>query len=106
VTSWITLPETAAAIAAAGRSRRLSRRATTTALRRLRSAWDSVAALDADAHVCRLAERLATRHGLRGMDAVHLATALLLADARPIVVTWDLALRRAARVDGLAIAVT
>jgi len=39
------------------------------------------------------------------MDAIHLASALLVADARPVVVTWDVELRRAASAEGLAVAV-
>ena len=105
VTSWISFAETAAAIAAARRSRRLSRTTAKSALRRLEGEWESVAALNADVHVCRSAGALAERHALRGMDAIHLASALLLATARPIFVTWDAELRRAARAEGLAVAI-
>jgi hypothetical protein len=50
------------------------------------------------------AVELAVVHSLRGMDAVHLATALLVRHAEPVVVTWDDDLARAARAEGLAVA--
>jgi hypothetical protein len=39
------------------------------------------------------------------MDAIHLASAVLLAEAEPVVVTWDVALQRAAQAEGLAVSV-
>ena len=94
VSSTITYTETSAAIAAARRARRLSRTKMNAALRTLNAKWDLVASLDADARVARSAGALAVRHVLRGMDAIHLASAML--------VTWDAELRRAARAEGLA----
>ena len=61
-------------------------------------------ALDVDETVARMAGSLAETHGLRGMDAIHLASASLLADARPVVVTWDAELRKAAQAEGLSVA--
>ena len=75
------------------------------ALRRLQSEWDAVEALDVDEATSEAASTLAVRHGLRGMDALHLASAVLVADAQPLVVTWDAALRRAASAEGLLVAV-
>lgn len=77
--------------------------AMTEALRRLRTEWETVDALDVDEHTATRAGSLAVKHGLRGMDAIHLASALLFARARPIVVTWDCELRRAASAEGLAV---
>lgn len=79
--------------------------ATTEALWRLRSEWETVDALDVDEHIATEAGSLAVKHGLRGMDAIHLASALLFARARPVVVTWDAELRRAASSEGLAVVV-
>jgi hypothetical protein len=39
------------------------------------------------------------------MDAIHLASAVLLAEAEPVVVTWHVALHRAAQAEGLAVSV-
>lgn len=38
------------------------------------------------------------------MDALHIATALSLDVARPVLVTWDARLARAAHDEGLAVA--
>jgi predicted nucleic acid-binding protein len=105
VSSWATYAETCAALASARRSRRLSRRAASEALRRLRSEWDAVEALDVDDELSHVAGQVAVRHGLQGMHAIHLASALTVAAASPVVVTWDAALRRAARSEGLAVSV-
>lgn len=75
------------------------------ALTRLRSEWDAVEAIDVDESTSAEAGSLAVRHGLRGMDAIHLASAVLLAEAEPVVVTWDAALQRAAQAEGLAVSV-
>jgi predicted nucleic acid-binding protein len=103
-TSWITLAETSAAIAAAECSRRLSRVATRAAVRTLEREWPAVTALTADGDVARRAAVLAIRHRLRGMDAIHLASAIPLLPARPVVVTFDRELARAARAEGLPVA--
>lgn len=104
VSSSVTYAETAAAIAAARRSRRLSRRAMNEALRQLRHEWNAVEALDADEQTSVAAARLAVRHGLSGMDAIQLASAMTFAEAHPVVVTWDAQLGRAALAEGLAVA--
>jgi predicted nucleic acid-binding protein len=75
------------------------------ALRTLDVRWPLVAAFDADDRVTRDAGTLAIRHGLHGMDAIHLASALVVAAARPLMVTWDADLQRAARAEGLAVSV-
>jgi hypothetical protein len=61
--------------------------------------------VDVDDEVSRVAGSIAVRHGLRGIDAIHLATVLIFVEARPVVVTWDSALQRAARREGLAVSV-
>ena len=101
VSSWITYTETAAAIASARRSGRISQRAMREALAGLQREWDAVEALDVDGSTSVDAAALAVRHGLRGMDAIHLASAVLFADVDPVLVTWDTALQRAARAEGL-----
>jgi hypothetical protein len=105
LTSWITFAEASAAVAAAARSRRISRRRASDAIRMLRAEWASVTVLDVDEITSRRAGELAGRHGLRGMDAVHLASAMLLAAAAPIFVTWDTDLHVAATAEGLQVTV-
>ena len=75
------------------------------ALRRLDAEWEAVTPVDVDDHLAQAAGTVAVRHGLRGMDAIHLASALVFAAARPVVVTWDTELRRAAQAAGLAVSV-
>ena len=105
LTSWITLAEVSAAIGRARRAQRISARRAFTALRSLEAEWPSVHPIDAEEVTGRYAGQLANRHGLRGTDAVHLASALLVGVARPVMVTWDKDLRRAASAEGLAVAV-
>jgi predicted nucleic acid-binding protein len=104
VTSWLSFAETRAAIAAARRSRRLSRALAARALRRFDEEWDHVTALIADELVARVAGTLVVRHRLRGVDGFHLASALPLRPARAVFVTFDLRLARAARTEGFAVA--
>jgi hypothetical protein len=73
------------------------------ALRRFRSEWLAIEAIDVDDVTSDAAGLLALRHGLRGMDAIHLASATLIAKARPVVVSWDVELLRAASAEGLAV---
>ena len=104
VASWITYAETRAAIAAAGRSRRLPSDAGTAALLRLEVEWGSISGLVADEETCRAAGVLAERHGLRGADGIQLAAALPFREARVLFVTFDVELGQAGRLEGLAVA--
>ena len=72
----------------------------TEALTRLQSEWDAVEAVDGDDSS---AAASSVRHGLRGMDAIHLASAIFSRKRKPVMVTWDATLRRAAQAEGLAI---
>lgn len=67
--------------------------------------WSSYAVVDVTESVIREGARLAERHRLRAYDAVHLASATALRDAgraEPMVfASWDAALERAARREGL-----
>ena len=75
------------------------------ALGRLDAEWEAVTSVDVDDRLVHTAGSIAVRHGLRGMDAIHLASALSFVRAKPLVVSWDHALRRAAQAEGLAISV-
>lgn len=104
VSSWVTYAETRAALAAARRSRRLSRAHATAAVRSLDEDWESLTALVADADTCRAAGELVGRHRLCGIDGVHLAASLPFRDARVLFVTFDRQLARAASAEGLVVA--
>ena len=46
---------------------------------------------------------MGVRHGLTGLDAIHVASAMTLADFAPVFVSWDERQRRAAAAEGLAV---
>ena len=52
--------------------------------------------------VCSAAEA-GVRHGLSALDAIHVASALVLRDADPTLVSWDEDQRRAAHAAGLRV---
>ncbi len=99
-TSVIAYAECRAAIARAGTARRVDAKA---AVRSLDQVWGSLHTLDVDALIARHAGELAARHLLRGMDALHLASGLELADGELEIAfaTFDRDLARAARAERL-----
>lgn len=103
-TSWITYTETTAALGAAWRLGRITRGQLRAHVRTLDADWGSVTALAVDRPVAESAGAVAVRCQLRGMDALHVASALALHTARPVLVTWDARLARAAHAEGLAVA--
>lgn len=60
--------------------------------------------VSADPVLARRAGELAEELGLRGYDAVHLATALELGDEEVVLVTWDRDLAHATERVGLGLA--
>lgn len=105
VASWIAFAEVSSAIVRARRAGRISSRKALSASRSLDAEWSTLSPIETEAVTGRYAGELAARHGLRGMDAIHLASALLVAAADPVMVTWDAELRGAAAAEGLAVAV-
>ena len=68
--------------------------------------WPVLFVIGVDESTARLAGELALRHRLRGMDAIHVASALEIAGDVPhelSFVSWDRAQREAARKEGLAV---
>ena len=59
--------------------------------------------VEADPGVVDTAAVVGVRHGLRGVDAIHIASAMQLADFGPTLVSWDERQRQAARAEGLRI---
>ena len=101
--SRVAHPEVRAALAAARRARRLDE----AGARAATEAWEELAPalrrVELTAEVEALAGDLADEHGLSGFDAVHLASALVVGAAAPVVLaTWDQRLARAAKEQGLA----
>jgi len=104
VSSILVYPEGRAALATAHRSGRISRQGFRSSLRTFEALHESLVSVGVDKYVARDAGRLATDLDLRGYDAVHLATALDLAEEELVFVTWDDDLARAADASGLATA--
>jgi predicted nucleic acid-binding protein len=104
VTSRLAYPEVRAAIAAATRDGRLDERGAKVARRRVGQLWSATFVLELTDDVARAAGDVSDALGLRGADAVHLASALSIAVGEFVFVAWDLRLRSAAVDSGLAIA--
>lgn len=101
ISSVIAYAECRSAIARAAKAGRLQAAA---AIRSLDQVWADVQTLDVDLRLSARAGELAGRHLLRGMDALHLATALEVAgpDIPVAFATLDRALASAARAERLA----
>lgn len=91
--------EVRAALAAADRARRRRR-----ANERVGELLDVVDFLEFDEEVALAAADVAEVHRLRANDAIHLASALDVADPELVILAWDADLRRAARDAGLTTA--
>ncbi len=103
VSSRLAYPEVRAALAAAGRSGRLGRRALEDAETLWAEIWSEVFVVALSEPIAFAAGDLATRHGLRGGDAVHLASAETMSTATVLFVAWDQRLREGAVARGLAV---
>ena len=102
--SRLVVPEVRAAIEAATRAHRLAR----PERRRALSLWDRYASglrmLELTPAVAAAAADLTARQVLGGADAVHLASALAVAEAGPVLAVWDGRLRAASRREGVRLA--
>lgn len=96
--------EVHAALAASHRNGHLARPQLEAALDGFDRFWAAIRAVELDAAVQRRAGELALAHGLRGADAIHLATALAIGDPELVVAAWDRRLAIAAREAGLWVA--
>ncbi|MGE5282582.1 MAG: type II toxin-antitoxin system VapC family toxin [Chloroflexota bacterium] len=63
--------------------------------------WVGFHVIELDQALAERAATLASEHGLRSLDAIHLAAALGLSVERRTVATWDARLHQAARERGL-----
>jgi predicted nucleic acid-binding protein len=64
---------------------------------------ESADLIEADAGVVDLAAVVGVRHGLRGMDAIHVASAMQLVEFGSTLVSWDDRQRAAAQAEGLTV---
>jgi uncharacterized protein len=104
LTSILAYPEGRAALAAARRGGRLNERQHARALADFEDLLPDLALVGVDEPLARRAGALAEELGLRGYDAVHLATALTLGEDAVALVTWDGDLAEAAIELGLPVA--
>jgi hypothetical protein len=102
--SRLAYPEVCAALAAAGRNHDLSHDDLDVAEQTWEQYWASVRPVELTVAVERQAGQLARTHALRGADAVHLASALALADPDLIIAAWDRRLHAGASAAGLHVA--
>jgi uncharacterized protein len=105
-TSLITLVETRAALARRRRAGHASLAHQRRVLAELSGDWDRYVKLEVSDSLVRRAAELAEIHYLRGYDAVHLASALLLSDRlgdETAFGSWDDALDIAASREGLSL---
>ncbi len=102
--SLLFYPEGRAALAAARRGRRLTAPGYQRALEEFEQLRLELAVIGIDEALAERAGDLAGELGLRGYDAVHLASAVSLGANVTSLVTWDRDLRDAATRKGLAVA--
>lgn len=104
VSSRLVYPEVCAALAAAHRNHVLGLREARAAQRSWDHAWASMRPIELSEQVSASAGRLARQHRLRGADAVHLASAHLLAVAGVVVAVWDRRMHAGAVALGMTVA--
>ena len=103
-TSLVTYVEVRAAIARRAREGDVSRGAKDELLSMLEADWEHYAVVGVSDPLCRLAAKLCHRHPLRGVDALHLASALTVKvqSGQPVMfLCFDERLRSAAHEEGL-----
>jgi len=102
--SLLSYPEGRAALAAAQRARRLTDNQHAAAVVDFEDIQSELLVLGLDSTLAKEAGQLAEDMGLRGYDAVHLATALAFGEGEVTIVSWDEDLSRAAERSGLVVA--
>jgi len=101
--SQLIYPEARAA-AAAFRTARIDKRTLRSAVRAIDGLYAELRVIGIDGALVQFAGELAELHGLRGYDAVHLASTIAIEDAALVTVTWDRDLADATVACGYAVA--
>jgi uncharacterized protein len=73
------------------------------AVRAVQREWAAFSVIEVDQDLVERATELALAHDLRSLDALHLASALVLPPEELIVAVWDRRLHAAARAEGLGL---
>jgi len=103
VSSQLIYPEARAAAAAAHRRRRITSTTLRRAVDRIDELCTELDVIGLDPDLAHSAGDLAEAHGLRGYDAVHLATALSVESDSMLLATWDGDLAHAALAAGCSV---
>lgn len=103
VASRLAHPEVLSALAADGRANRLDPQSLRQARGDWPGFWESTRIIELTEPITGVAGDLTTTLVLGGADAVHLASALTLAEVGPLLTTWDQRLRKAAVEAGLVV---
>jgi predicted nucleic acid-binding protein len=103
VSSQLIYPEARAAAAAAHRRRRITSTTLRRAVDRIDELCTELDVIGLDPDLAHSAGDLAEAHGLRGYDAVHLATALSVESDSMLLATWDGDLARGAVAAGCSV---
>lgn len=103
VSSQLIYPEARAAAAAAHRGRRIAPATLRRAVDRIDELCTELDVIGIDLYLAHTAGDLAEAHGLRGYDAVHLATALSVDADSMLLATWDGDLAHAAVAAGCSV---
>lgn len=103
VSSQLVYPEARAAAAATRRERRITSATLRRAVDRIDELCAELDVIGLDTGLAHTAGELADAHGLRGYDAVHLATALSIDVNSMLLATWDGDLARAAVAAGCSV---
>lgn len=101
--SQLVYPEARAAAALALRTGRIGARTLRSAVRAIDDLHAELRVIGIDGALAQFAGELAELHGLRGYDAVHLASAIAIEDPGLVTVTWDRDLADAAIACGYAV---
>ena len=101
--SQLVYPEARAAAAAARRAGRIDSRTLRRAVERIDGLCAGLYLIGVDPALAHAAGDLAEAHGLRGYDAVHLATALSMGAESLLLATWDGDLASAAVAAGCSV---
>ena len=103
VASRLVIPEVSAALATARRTGRLDVHSDREARRRWARHLRALDLVEMAPAIGDRAADLVVEHALSGADAVHLASVLTLADAEPVLITWDRRLAAAAHAEGIIV---
>ena len=104
VSSRLAYSEVRAALAAAGRDRRLAARDVEQAEVTWEQYWAATRPVELSAAVAAQAGKLASLYALRGADAVHLASAIAVGNEGLLFAAWDHRLRAGVGAAGIELA--